>query len=210
MSNMRIQRPFEVVTPTVDGVVLQVLAGANSAFTITQIHRLAGEFSEAGVRKAVYRLVEQGIVTEFHVGRTGAYELNREHLAADAIIAIAQSGESLLGRLREHLARFTKAAAFGALFGSAARSDMRTSSDIDLLLVRPADVEEDNEIWLGEIGELERKVTRWTGNDTRVIVVSESELTRPGFEPDPLLKNVAKNGLVVAGRADYLQRVAKG
>ena len=57
---------------------------------------------------------------------------------------------------------------------SAARSDMRTSSDIDLLLVRPADVEEDNEIWLGEIGELERKVTRWTGNDTRVIVVSES------------------------------------
>ncbi|WP_268874360.1 hypothetical protein [Tersicoccus phoenicis] len=38
---MRVQTPLAVVTPTVDGDVLAVLARADSWFTVSGLHRLA-------------------------------------------------------------------------------------------------------------------------------------------------------------------------
>lgn len=97
---MDLKHPFAVVTPTVDGDVLAVLAGAEAAFTGREVHRLVGQYSEAGVRKVLGRLVEQGIVLVERAGPSYLYRLNRDHLAAPQIIALAGLRAELLGRLR--------------------------------------------------------------------------------------------------------------
>jgi hypothetical protein len=55
-------RPLEVVTPTVDGDVLAVLADAATAFTAGQVHHLSGRRTVDGIRNALNRLAEQGVV----------------------------------------------------------------------------------------------------------------------------------------------------
>jgi hypothetical protein len=84
----------------VDGDVLAVLALNEATFTPGQLRRLLGRYSEAGVRKVLMRLTEQGVV---HGDRVGW--------------AIQPT--------------------YAAVFGSSARGEMTSSSDLDLLPVRP-------------------------------------------------------------------------
>src|SRR4051812_29514068 len=100
MMPMNLSHPIEVVTPTVDADALAVLAGADAAFTGRQVHQVAGRHSERGVRNALHRLVEQGIVTSERVGAADRYALNREHLAAPHIEALANLRSELLARAR--------------------------------------------------------------------------------------------------------------
>ena len=54
--------PFEALTPTLDGSVLQVLAGADTQFAVSRATALVGDTSIAGVRKSLSRLVGRGLV----------------------------------------------------------------------------------------------------------------------------------------------------
>ncbi len=134
---MILSRPLSVVTPTVDGDVLRALALADASFTTGELHRLIGAHSVDGVRKVLLRLTAQGIVSAEPAGRAYLYRLNRDHLAAGPIEALARLREALVERLRAELGSWPIPAVYGALFGSAVRTDMRLGSDLDLLLVRP-------------------------------------------------------------------------
>lgn len=199
------QRPFSLVTPTVDGVVLMVLAGAKAGFTVAQIHRIAGEHSVAGVRKAVYRLVEEGIVTDQRAGRTHIYQLNRAHIAAEPILAIARSRDTLTERIRDRLERFSHHPVFAALFGSAATGEMRTDSDIDIFLIRPRRLDAAEPKWVRDVAELSSDVTAWTGNDARVLELAEGELARAEASAEPVLSAIQHDGVVLLGDPGYLR-----
>lgn len=86
---MDFEHPFRAVAPTLDGDVLTVLARADEGFSGRQIHRLLGQGSEQGIRKAAERLVEQGVVLRSQVGRANVYRLNRKHVAAPHIEGLA-------------------------------------------------------------------------------------------------------------------------
>lgn len=73
---MHLQTPFTVVTQTVDGEVLAVLAGAEVEFTTPQIRAIAGGRCEAGLRNACVRLADQGIVSRRRAGNAWMYSLN--------------------------------------------------------------------------------------------------------------------------------------
>jgi hypothetical protein len=47
-------------------------------------------------------------------------------------------------------------------------------------------------------------VTKWTGNDTRPLEYSVSELASP--EAEPVLRDVQREGLTVAGSRSWLNR----
>ena len=198
------QWPLRVVTPTVDGDVLGVLAGADAEFTVPQVHRLVGRWSEAGVRKALDRLTSQGIVLRRLAGRTGMYQLNRQHLAAPAISALAFQREELIDRIRNRLVTWKLRPDYAALFGSAARGDMRTDSDIDLFVVRPDD-DLDDEPWREQVASLERDVTAWTGNDARVLEYTTGECRAGLRAEDPVLADIARDGIRLDGPPDMLR-----
>jgi hypothetical protein len=187
------------------GDVLAVLAGADAAFTGREVHRLVARYSEAGVRNVLGRLVDQGIVLVDRVGPSYAYRLNRDHLAAPHIAALAGLRRELLERLRARLGEWDPPAVFAAQFGSAARGDMEPGSDIDLLIVRPDTVDGDDDRWAAQVDRLARDVTRWTGNDTRPLEYGHTEARRALRRGDPVLQSIRAEGLHLARPADYLR-----
>ena len=201
---MDLAEPLAIVTPTVDAAVLTVLAGADAEFTGRQVQTVAGRHSEKGVRNALHRLVGQGIVTSRRVGAADLYRLNREHLAAPYVEALAKLPAELLRRLRSEFTDWQVAPAFAARFGSAARGDMRLDSDIDVFVVRPIKVDPDAARWRVQLDVLASNITAWTGNDGRVLELEESEVARGLSAGDTLLAAIRDEGVPLYGSPTYL------
>jgi predicted nucleotidyltransferase len=197
---MQLNRPLATVTPTLDGDVLTVLAQHEVTFTTGQLHRILGRYSEPGIRKVLVRLARQGIVHSTRIGGTYAYQLNREHIAATPIIQLARLTQSLLKQIEEYLENWDPRPRYAAIFGSAARGTMTEESDIDILLVRDDSTQID--IWDAQVTALASKVTNWTGNDTRPLEYTVSELF--AARNDPVVSDVVKDGLTVAGHRAWL------
>lgn len=80
---------------------------------------------------------------------------------------------------------------------------MTTGSDLDLLLIRPDDAPD--ELWAAQVDHLVDDVPRWIGNDTRVVQFTEAEVVAIGPE-EPVLQDVLKDGLTVAGSQAWFNR----
>ncbi len=208
---MQLNRPFATVTPTLDGDVLAVLASAEVTFTISQIQRILITASGEGIRKVLNRLTAQGVVLHDQVGRTNTYRLNTEHLAAEPIMTLARLASTFLNRLEEHLDGWGKTLRYAAVFGSAATGRMKLDSDIDLILVRASGSSQDGDDgWEQRVTELARLVTAWTGNDGRIVEYAEEEFCAAAAAGEPLLRDVAKQGLTVAGTRAWLNAQLRG
>lgn len=167
---MRLQNPYAAIATTgLDAQVLTVLARGDAYLTVDQIHRLLPEEGSApGVRKSLGRLVREGTVLERATGRSLGFTLNRDHLLIDAFLAVADAERALIARIAAAVNAWPVAPITVKLFGSAARGEMRSDSDIDLLFVVQDDAAEDD---VEEaVGGLAARVTAWTGNDTRPLV----------------------------------------
>jgi hypothetical protein len=204
MDAVDLSHPLRVITPTLDGDVLAVLALADSTFTSGQLHRVLPQYSADGIRKVLRRLTGQGIVLADRAGNSYLFRLNRSHLAAGPIRALAELRKMLLARIEQALATWNPTPVYAAVFGSAARGDMRADSDIDLLLIRPDDC--DRPRWDESVADLTTTVVSWTGNDTRVLEFSESEIRQFGKD-EKVLADVRDQGLTVAGSSAWFRSV---
>lgn len=202
---VELQHPFALITPTVDGDVLHVLASANASFSIPQLDAMIARRSLNGIRNAVARLVDQGVVTPTGSDRGRRYALNEAHLAAPAIRQIADLKPTLLRRLHLHVSEWTIEPVFGALFGSGARGTMSAESDLDLLLV--GDPDADQEVWYDQLADLTESVTAWTGNDTRIVALRPDETDDASTLA--LLREVAAHGIPFTSDADWLARTLR-
>jgi predicted nucleotidyltransferase len=201
-----LSRPLSVVTPTLDGDVLAVLAGAERAFSARQVHRLVGRASEQGVRKALARLERQGIVIAEPAGAARLHRLNRAHLAAPHIEALAGLRESLVTGLRALVDAWTLAPAYAAVFGSFARRQAGPESDLDLFVVRPQEIDEDDPRWRQQIEALTAIATAWTGNDARVLEYGVQEVRARVSPGDEVLDAIRGEGIELAGTGDVMRR----
>lgn len=205
---MDLNRPLSSITPTLDGDVLAVLANADDIFTTGRLHRLLPRASEQGIRKVLQRLVAHGLVLSNRAGNAYMYRFNRDHLAAPHIIGLAQIKQNLLDRLVDRLESWEIPPTYAAVFGSTARGSMTVESDLDLLLVRPDNVDDDQ--WAAQVDSLVAEVTLWIGNDVRALEFSATEIATSGHR-EPVLRDVLDEGLTVAGtRAWLIKQLRKG
>jgi predicted nucleotidyltransferase len=202
---MELQRPLAVVTPTIDGDVLCVLAGAEASFTGRQIARLLPDHSQKGVHNVLRRLVAQGIVTMSVAGSAHLYTLNRDHLAAPHIVALCQLKDHLRQRVADLVATWSEPAEAVILFGSAARGEMQPASDLDLFVVRPASA--DDAVWLEQTSVLAERASAWTGNDARIVEMTPEEVGAGLAEGDGLLCAIRDEGQVLSGDPRYMHRI---
>ena len=196
---MDVARPYTAVASGVDGAVLAVLAGTTGPLTGRQIARLAARGTSPSVSAALDRLVEHGLVLRQVAGRAYLHTLNRDHVAAPAVEALARLRGELFRRLRDALAEWEPAPVHASMFGSAARADGDTSSDIDLLLIRPDGVDAEDERWRDQIHALAESVHAWTGNHASISELAEAELVKLRRKPPPVLKDVRADGIDLAG-----------
>ena len=202
---MELNHPLATITPTLDGDVLAVLAQHEVTFTTGQLHRVLTRYSEEGIRKVLGRLTRQGVVTSERVGNAYSYRLNRDHLAAGPIVALAHLLRTLLDTLEKRFESWSYPPVYAAVFGSAARGTMTADSDLDLLLVRADETPLTS--WEAQVHALAAIVTRWTGNDARTLEYTVSELRLARSEP--VLRDVLEEGLTVAGSRAWLNRLLR-
>jgi len=146
--------------------------------------------SAQGALDIVNALVDSGLVVADRVGPALLVSLNRDHLAADPLIALVRLRGRLIEILTDELSTWPGLA--GAwLFGSVARGDGDRDSDVDLLLVANETVEDPG--WVEKNAELRDHVRRWTGNDVQLVEHDRSSFAR-------LVKT--KNRLIMAIRSD--------
>ena len=104
-----------------------------------------------------------------------------------------------LRRMREAIAGWAVQPVHVALFGSAARGDGDVEADIDVLIVRPEEIEEEDQMWRAQVGAFEDAVTRWTGNRVALSEISESEAERLRRDRSPIAKELERDAVVLAG-----------
>ena len=208
---MDVSSPIRSVIPGVTGSILQVLARTTEPLTGVAIAELTdGRASRAGVNKALAPLVESGVVGCRPVGPAKLYWLNRDHVAAEAIVALSDlRGETI--RRVAHLTRSWKVQPIAVwLFGSAARGDGDSSSDFDILLVGPPERLESNSAWQHQTMVLAERVTAWTGNHCEILEHTESELRSLANSKDRLVRDLLRDAITVSGpSASELMRGAR-
>lgn len=90
-------------------------------------------------------------------------------------------------RLHTEIADWEIAPAHVSIFGSAARGDGDTRSDIDMFVVRAVDVAEDDPGWRDQLGRLADVVYDWTGNHAALSEVSAADIRRLRRERPPVI-----------------------
>ncbi len=201
---MDLRHPFGVVTPSVDGDVLAVLARADKAFSGRAVQRAISGTSQRTVLRALRRLEDQGIVQSQPAAPAILFRLNRRHLAAPMIEALASLRLQLIERLRETIESWELAPLVAVLFGSAARGDASEESDLDILLVRARGVDADDDGWRAQVAALEEAATAWTGNDARALEYGEEELPSL-LGSERVIEDTVREGILLYGSMTTLK-----
>jgi len=187
--------PLAVVTPTLDAAVLHALAATTAWTSGARVHRMAGTGSPDGVRRVLARLVAQGIVLADEHPHATLYLLNREHVAADAIVALTRVRTTIIDRITDALSRWSPEPVHASLFGSFARGEATTTSDIDVLVVIGPATPADQDRRAAQTDQLATDVLRWTGNRGHIVDPTPETLAGMIAGDDPL---------VASWRADHI------
>ncbi len=196
---MDISDPFAAILPGSESAVLMVLAGTKEYRSGSEIARLADRTHPTAI-KSLKRLRDQGVVKTIPSGRATLYTLNRDHLAADPIIQLATLRQNLIESMRNAINEWSTVPVSATMFGSAARGDGGTGSDIDLLIVRPDHIHSDDSKWQEDVDSLVRLTFRWSGNHLAVIEVGENEVAELIRKKSSFYYNVKREGLHIAGQ----------
>ncbi|MFN2615966.1 MAG: nucleotidyltransferase domain-containing protein [Thermoleophilaceae bacterium] len=175
-----------------------MLARADVGLTGRRVAALAG-VSVSGAAKVLESLVRGGLVHRVDAGSASLYSLNQAHVGAAAVTVLAEMRAEVITRMREEISHFSHPPLSALLFGSAARGDGDEDSDVDLLLVRPAEIDEDDEHWMEDIEQLGSAVRSWTGNPLSLHEYSLAELRTGSSGRRSLLARLQREGILLYG-----------
>lgn len=203
-------RPIEAIVPGAQGRVLAVLAETTAELNLRTIAQLAG-ISQAQASRLLPDLVALGVVERREVPPASLFRLVPEHVASRALLALARSTDTVLdemGRLAEALPRPPVSV---IVFGSFARREAVVDSDIDMVIVRPAEVDEDDDTWSASLETWRRDVRQLTGNAVEVLEVSEDEAATKLAGRAQVWADIRRDGRVIQGLGiDELRAVRSG
>lgn len=200
---MDLANPIGSVVPSAHGAVLQVLAQTTEPLSGRRVAELAADrFGRRRVNDVLVELAANGIVLSERRPPAILYRLNREHVAAPGIIALAEMWTALVQRIRDEVASWELRATAAYLFGSAARGEATADSDIDVLLIRDvpvADPSRDDGRWDVQVDRLAERVLAWSGNPCEVLELSVDEIRAAAARQDRLALDLRRDAITLAG-----------
>jgi len=197
---MQAAHAISSIIPSSHGAVLEVLARTDTSLSARAVARLTdGRVSHTLANTVLKSLKAAGIVTcETHPPAI-LYSLNRRHVAADAVVALASMRTVLFDRMRSTITSWDPEPAAAWVFGSFARGEAHTDSDIDILVVRPDSVGEDDPAWQRQITRFDQDVRDWSGNDCNTIEFGRREFAELVASSERLPTDVADDGIHLFG-----------
>lgn len=195
---MDFRRPVEAVIPGVQGRILAVLAETTAELNLRTIARLAG-VSPAQASRVLPTLVELGLVDRRDVPPSALFSLVDENVAVRAVRTLSRARDAALTELGALTAMIEPRPISVIVFGSFARGEAVAQSDLDVVIVRPQDVGEDDEHWVATTDAWRSAAQRLTGNSVGVLEVDEAESARRLRRPTGVWAAIAHEGVVVCG-----------
>ncbi|WP_295696472.1 nucleotidyltransferase domain-containing protein [Lapillicoccus sp.] len=203
---MDLRHPLQSVIPSAHGAVLSVLAQTAvplSGRGLAELTRPAYGYRRVG--QVLGDLTTAGIVLRESRPPSFFYRLNRDHVAAEGIVALSNMWSVLLDRIRTDVDGWAPQPRAVWIFGSAARGEAGPDSDIDILLVRPSSASDTETAaggndWQARVDDLSDKVTRWSGNPCEILDLDESELEAALARGDRLVRDLRDQAVRVFGR----------
>lgn len=197
---MDLSNPISSVIPSAHGAVLTVLARTDRPLSGRRTAELVGSRAvQSRVNTILRSLTEAGVVLCEEHPPAKLYRLNRQHVAAEAIVALANLRDDLLARMRDHISAWPVPPVAAWLFGSAARGDGGPQSDIDVLVIRPDHVDVEQPDWADQLESLASAVTAWSGNGCAVIEYSDNEFNELVAAGQRLVADIRRDGIHLAG-----------
>lgn len=190
--------PVEAVIPGAQGRVLAVLAETTAELNLSTLARLAG-VSVAQASRVMPSLVELGLVERREVPPSSQFRLIRENVAAQAIIDLARSRDIALSRIGAAASAFPVSPVSIIVFGSFSRGEADERSDVDVIVVRPDDVAEDDDVWATAVERWRNEARAITGNRVEVLEVSCDEVQSRLTSEAALWRDVVRDGIAVHG-----------
>lgn len=207
---MDVSHPISTVIPSAHGPVLAVLARASEPLTGRTVAALTDPpVSPSQTAIILAQLATSGLVKPMRAGSAVLYALNREHLAAPAVEQLANLREKLWERIVEQVNTWTHRPDALVVFGSMARSDGTSDSDIDILLIRPDGVAVSDDRWHNDLTVFASKITTWTGNSVDLLDYTRADLAAMAAARESLLDNIRDDGRFLIGRRSMLSALVE-
>lgn len=195
---MQISNPaVDFLNPSVIAV-LKVLDRAAPNLSGRTIADMVEGVSVAQVNLVLRKFEQLGLVTVLSSPPSKLYALNRTHFGTKALLDLIGQFESFLSEASIRVSSWNRKPKAVWLFGSAARSDATSDSDIDLILIwansgwqtSPTEAElEEFSIW----------ALRATGNEPNLMNISMSELEDMIQKKAALIGQLRRDAKVVWG-----------
>jgi predicted nucleotidyltransferase len=190
--------PVRAVIPGVQGRVLAVLAETTADLNLRTLARLAG-VSVAQASRVMPDLVELGLVERHEVPPSSQFRLNHENVAAQAILNLACSRDIAMHRIGFAANSLSVPPVSIIVFGSLARGEADSQSDLDAVVVRPDETAEDDDAWAAEVERWRSEARAITGNRVEVIEVSHHEVRARLDGNATLWRDIVRDGVTVYG-----------
>jgi hypothetical protein len=191
-------RPVEAIVPGAQGRVLAVMVETTAELNLRTIAQLSG-VSVAQASRVLPGLVELGVLERREVPPSSMFRFVPEHVASRSILALARAADTVLEELGRLAISLLVPPVSVVVFGSFARREADAESDIDLLVVRPDDVDEEDEKWAESMERLRGEGRRSTGNRLEVLEVGGTEVAALLNSRRPLWADIRRDGRVVHG-----------
>lgn len=194
-----VRRPLDTLLGAPSHIaVLRTLSKATRGLTGREIARLSGVAAQATL-DALGRLESAGFVRWLPAGRAHLYELNHGHfLLKSGILPLLEAESEFRPRIRTILKRSLEGhVVSAAIFGSTARGEERSGSDLDLLII--IERREDREKALGETDAVSERLRKEFGIRLSPLAISRSELREGYRKGASFFRAVVKEGETVAG-----------
>jgi predicted nucleotidyltransferase len=175
-----------------------VMAETTAELNLRTISEMSG-VSQAQASRVLPGLVELGVLERREVPPSSLFRFVPENVASRAILALARASVTVLNELGHLAASLLVPPVSVVAFGSFARREADAESDIDLLVVRPGNVDEDDEKWATSMERLQGEGRRLTGNRLELLEVDASEVAALLNSRRPLWADIRHDGRVVHG-----------
>lgn len=195
---MDLANPLSSLIPSLDAVVLEVLAGTEGSLGASRIHQLGRRGSRQGIVNALDRLVEHGLVNAEPTNHGSTYQLNREHVLAPSVLLASAARQEFFRRLTTACGRLSPTPVSVSVFGSVARNDSTPASDIDLLIVVEHDIT-DMDAWIDQLYVVSEQVDAWTGNRLAPITHTIGHLADLIRAREPIVDSWREDAITIAG-----------
>jgi predicted nucleotidyltransferase len=169
------RRPVEAVIPGATGRLLAALAQVEAELPVSTLARLAG-VGRTRASGIIGELSDLGIVERREIGRTVLVSLAKHSVAGALIDRLAHLGSEVIARLRTLASELDPAPETLLMFGSFARGEADSHSDLDLLAVRSPSANPDK--WAAALSVFAEQAHELAGSPVQVLDYDLDELRR--------------------------------